>query len=101
MAHTNAPHDGKNDPEHQSDAEEEVKKPKLILPPNEFDAEELRTPYANEMLTLTFEGHHKKFDVSYEPDGGAPKDCATVSETENGSLLSRVKRFLSKLLQRS
>lgn len=44
-----------------------------MLPPNPAKvSDEYRFPYANEFIQLSFEGHHKKFEVFYELYGKRP-----------------------------
>lgn len=78
-----------------------MKAPELILPPSRFaHEEELRAPYANEMLLLAFEGRHKKFEVGYDDNGKKPSYCPPQSsiQKKGGGLFSKI---LSKLFRRN
>lgn len=103
MAHSNAPHDSEDISEHQEGEQGEVKHQDLILPPSLFiHEEELRAPYANEMLLLSFEGHHKKFEVEYEPEGKTPSYKPPLSSVniKPGGLRGFFKRLWNRLLNR-
>lgn len=64
--------------------------------------DECKTPYANEMLLLSFEGQHKKFEVSYETDsGGPPQPPLSSIQFIDRSLLGRLKKIVGRLLKRT
>lgn len=39
---------------------------RTILPPSQHNPDDVRVPYANELLLLSFEGRHKEFEVPEE-----------------------------------
>lgn len=61
--------------------------------------DECKTPYANEMLMLSFEGQHKKFEVSYEMDSGGPP-LSSIHFIDR-SLLGRLKEIVVRLMKKT
>lgn len=101
MANTDARHDGEDCAEHQPPEDgEEVTAPALILPPSQFETEEeLRAPYANEMLLLAFEGKHKKFEVGYDAKGRTPSYAPpqSIIQVRETGLVHKLKRLWHKI----
>lgn len=64
MAHSNENHDGENHAEDAEGPHQKVRTTQTILPPSNPD--DVRVPYANELLLLSFEGQHKEFELPPE-----------------------------------
>jgi len=62
-----------------------MKERKTIVPysPAVFE-QEYRFPYTNEFILLSFEGHHKPFEVVYEQDSGCRMTPQTSGKSERG-----------------
>ena len=56
-----------------------------LLPPKPVSfSEGYRFPYINEFILLSFEGHHKPFEVVYEQDSGCRMTPRTSGKSERG-----------------
>src|SRR5687768_12932618 len=99
MAHSDSRHDGEDEPKPEQDEEDEQE---VILPPSSTRPEAgERVPYANEMLLLSFEGKHKKFEVDYESEGKAPSYRPSQSsiQPKKPGLIAKLKKLANKLFK--
>jgi hypothetical protein len=69
-----------------------------ILPPPSTDYEDdFRVPYANEMLLLSFEGHHRPFEIDRAPRGKRPSYAPGAESTSDYSISAKLLRLRARV----